>query len=70
MGMEKNCIHFMKNKKKDSPALQFKKYLKMKIGLNQPNGFQTHFAKDPSKYLDNNNESKSNINKYKIRYLT
>lgn len=42
----------------------------MKIGLNQPNGFQTHFAKDSSKYLDNNNESKSNINKYKIRYLT
>lgn len=45
---------------------KFKKYLKMKISLNQPNGFQTHFAKDPSKYLDNNNESKSNINKYKI----
>ena len=38
----------------------------MKIGLNQPNGFQTHFAKDPSKYLENN-ESKSNINKYKIQ---
>lgn len=32
----------------------------MKIGLNQPNGFTTHFAKDPSKYLDNNTDSKSN----------
>lgn len=32
----------------------------MKIGLNQPNGFTTHFAKDPYKYLDNNTESKSN----------
>ena len=31
MEMEKNCIQFMKNKKKDSPALQFKKYLKMKM---------------------------------------
>ena len=36
----------------------------MKIGLNQPNGFTTHFAQDPSKYLDNNNESKSNSNFY------
>lgn len=32
----------------------------MKIGLNQPNGFNTHFGKDPYKYLDNNTESKSN----------
>lgn len=31
----------------------------MKIGLNQPNGFNTHFAKDTSKYLDNNSDSKS-----------
>lgn len=33
----------------------------MKIGLNQPNGFTTHFGKDPYKYLDNNTESKSNF---------
>lgn len=32
----------------------------MKIGLNQPNGFNTHFGKDSSKYIDNNSESKSN----------
>lgn len=36
----------------------------MKIGLNQPNGFSNHFAKDPYKYLDSNIEAKSNINKY------
>ena len=36
----------------------------MKIGLNQPNGFNTHFAKDPSKYLDNNSESKSSFEFY------
>jgi hypothetical protein len=32
----------------------------MKIGINQPNGFTTHFGKDSYKYLDNNSESKSN----------
>ncbi len=36
----------------------------MKIGLNQPNGFSTHFAKDSSKYLDNNSESKSKASFY------
>jgi hypothetical protein len=29
----------------------------MKIGLNQPNGFTTLFANDPSKYLDQSSES-------------
>lgn len=33
----------------------------MKIGLNQPNGFNTHFAKDSSKYIDNKSDSKSNF---------
>lgn len=33
----------------------------MKIGINQPNGFTTHFGNDSSKYLDNNSESKSNL---------
>ena len=42
----------------------------MKIGLNQPNGFNTHFGNDTSKYLDSKNESKSNINKYNNRHLT
>ena len=32
----------------------------MKIGLNQPNGFTSHFAKDTSKYLDTPSDSKSN----------
>jgi len=31
----------------------------MKISLNQPNGFNTHFGKDSSKYLESNIESKS-----------
>ncbi len=36
----------------------------MKIGLNQPNGFTSHFAKDTSKYLDTPSDSKSNFCPY------
>lgn len=43
----------------DKVCNRFKNILKMKISLNQPNGFSTHFGPDSSKYLDVNANSSS-----------